>query len=287
MRLSRLPHLHPATKRAAFTLVELLVVLVTVAILIVLASSGLGSARDGTQTVRCLSNHRQLVTAWLMYSDDNDGRLAMNILQFDDSPTESPWATGTLRWSTESESTNVSLLIEEKYSKLAKYFNRDPLVYQCPADRYVSPAQRDLGWSRRARSYSMNAALGDGDAVVLGPWDHLYKWVNTTADLARPGPGKTFVFIEEHPDSLFGPPFYPPSAQKLYHAPSNRHNGAGVVSFADGHSEAHSWSGVVSGGRLNRVLYESYSSSSIQVPPNDPDVHWLSLHSPRNTDKSY
>jgi len=275
----------------AFTLVELAAIVATLLLLGLIMAHGLANARDGGQAVRCLNNHRQLITAWQMYADDNNGLLVMNFHGGDAAggagasiTANRPWALGWQDWTTSSDNTNSQFLVADKYSVLAKYFNREPRVYQCPADTYVSIPQETRGWIRRARSYSMSMAMGNGNAES-GPWDPLYKHVRTITDLQIPTVANAFVFIEEHPDSMNDPAFQLPYATALVDAPANHHNGACAVTFADGHSEVHAWSGAAIGGRNARVLFQDFSYSVIDR--GDPDVHWLSLHSPRGRDSSY
>jgi prepilin-type N-terminal cleavage/methylation domain-containing protein/prepilin-type processing-associated H-X9-DG protein len=62
-----------SSKRAAFTLVELLVVIGIIAILISVLLPVLGAARRASYKTKCLSNMRQLGDAYKLYQLDNKG----------------------------------------------------------------------------------------------------------------------------------------------------------------------------------------------------------------------
>src|ERR1044072_9693064 len=67
-----------ASRRAGFTIVELLVVVGIILIVVGLLSAALNQTRTRTMRVTCLDNMRQLQIAWGLYADENNDFVALN-----------------------------------------------------------------------------------------------------------------------------------------------------------------------------------------------------------------
>ena len=274
-----------------FTLIELLVVIAIIAILAGMLLPALSKAKAKAQGVFCMNNTRQLMLAWHMYNTDSEDRIVMSFHGGDsrggavaNNPRNAPWVVGWLDWTTSGDNTNILFLIDEKYSKLAKYFGNAKNVFKCPSDKFVSPAQRGRGWTERVRSISGNIGVGDGNAET-GPFDSIYKHIRKTSEFIFDGPAQTWVYMDEHPDSINDAGFFNPRVSSWIDQPATYHNGAAGLAFADGHSEIHKWIDSLSAPRAQRVKI----NGSLDAPARagDRDIHWLSLRGGRTSNRSY
>src|ERR1044072_6817518 len=67
-----------ASRRAGFTIVELLVVVGIILIVVALLSAALNQTRTRTMRISCLDNMRQLQVGGMMYADENNDHIALN-----------------------------------------------------------------------------------------------------------------------------------------------------------------------------------------------------------------
>jgi prepilin-type N-terminal cleavage/methylation domain-containing protein len=274
----------PSAVAAGFTLIELLVVIAIIAILAGMLLPALGKAKSKGQGIACMNNTKQLMLACQMYLGDNadrfpgavHGSLAAASTQLITSKY-SPWVLGWLDWDISPQNTNFALFTDPNYSRLAPYYAGSRNIYRCPADRFVSPVQRSKGWSARARSVSGNIAIGEGNAED-GPWSDAYLHVRKSSEIVFPGPSETWMYLDEHPDSINDAGFFAPGADRWMDMPASYHNGAGGLAFVDGHSEIKRWQGT----SIVPVRIKGFDNALTQ-PVVMNDINWLRQRTPRKS----
>jgi len=158
-------------RRKGFTLIELLVVVAIVALLVGLLSPSLAGARRAGQSARCLTNQRQLVTAWTLYADHHDGR-AMP-LAYTDAARRTAEGDNVFWWGTDGSTTGRAGAAGGLLTPYLDAGHHAESVYECPSQHpdaytrqggdaagvtstygyngyYLSPAHTP-GWSGRIK----------------------------------------------------------------------------------------------------------------------------------------
>jgi prepilin-type N-terminal cleavage/methylation domain-containing protein len=281
--LRRLGDMFPRRASNAFTLIELLVVIAIIAILAAMLLPALAKAKIKAQGIQCLSNHRQLGLAWIMYAGENQDLCCRNVPL--PAPGDSNWVLGNESWAADNaDNTNVDLI----RNGLLWPYSQSPGIYKCPGDIYLCSE----GGSKvpRLRSNSMNAFIGGGYGPnSKPPYDDFtasYYYYNKTTAIKSPTPVDLWVFTDEHPDSiddgwLVTDPtstirWGKPVAGSGGNLPGSNHNKSNSLTFADGHSELHKW---LEPTTSLPITYQNTSSGYAGTFPSDLDIQWMISHS--------
>ncbi|HEX5221086.1 MAG TPA: hypothetical protein VFZ59_16095, partial [Verrucomicrobiae bacterium] len=222
----------------AFTLTELIVLVAVITVLAFCLLPALARTNPDTRAFQCLNNQRQLARAWRLYADDSNDRLCgiIFMMSITANDVRRPWVQGWLTWDTRFDNTNTVFLTDPRYASIATYLGRDAQVFKCPADKFVSTVQRNLGWRQRARSVSGNCFVG-ANGLNPGLADPAYVSPAKWAEFINPKPSETWLFMDEHPDSMNDPVLISPRANEWIDIPSNLHDGGAGVAYADGSAE--------------------------------------------------
>jgi prepilin-type N-terminal cleavage/methylation domain-containing protein/prepilin-type processing-associated H-X9-DG protein len=276
----------PKNPGYGFTLIELLVVIAVIAILAAMLLPALGRAKQKTAGIQCLSNHRQLTLAWLMYTQDSRDRLLFSASNnsVDDPYT---WFKGYQDFDGANRS-NWDIEQDMKKSPLWSYCGNSPGIFKCPAENSTVTVQGSK--LPRVRSMAMNAWMGGfgagrgpgwleaGDPGQSGSIWRVYASLN---QIVAPGPSQAIVFSDQREDengypnlffNMTGFPDKPQLTQFFNDLVPFYHGGATSYSFADGHSEPRRWRDPRTLVPLTKNGFQGVTSLA---SPNNRDIVWL------------
>ena len=219
-------------KQRGFTLIELLVVIAIIALLMALLMPALERAREQAQRIICLNDLRQLTLGWMMYAEENEGRLVNGEAGNDRTNSasqiiEKAWVEQC--WGNYSGGGRLSEELQKERIKAGALwpYVKNVDVYRCPsglAGEMLTYAAMD-GVNGRDRG-------GTKDGV---------NWVQNLTEIRRPH--QRIVFIDEGwvTGDSFAVVF---DDDEWWDDPPARHGAGTAQSFADGHSDWIKWKGM-------------------------------------------
>ena len=278
-------------RKYGFTLIELLVVIAIIAILMAIMMPALHTAKKIATGAVCLSNQKSLLTAWILYADDNDGFLINNRACYDAPGDTTMWvhrpkdaAGNNLAYNPAPATiTDHDRFRGIQAGTLWKYV-KDVDVYHCPGDnrRNTRRPPRDC-----FRSYSISYAFGH-----IRTGDHGYNPYRKMQDVKNAG----FYYVlveEEHNGSRYGENeggwhlsfagnrnrIADPGSWTFYDPLASYHNKSSTFGFADGHADRRTWKDkrTLEFIRFNAEDPSSHSGHYVTSPGNE-DIKWLIEH---------
>ena len=138
--------------RAAFTLVELLVVIGIIALLVAMLLPALNKAREASKAANCLSNLRQINTAFILFAHENKGFL----------PQIGSGGTGSERYTIDGTSYNVPV----------RWFGG---WYGSPSKFYAPAAMLAKYWGTASVAGCPTFEVEDVLRPQYGPVDYAYN----------------------------------------------------------------------------------------------------------------
>lgn len=264
----------PSKPSGAFTLVELATLLGILAVLAATLLPTLSNARDGSASVVCAANQRQLSIASSMYGADNQQSLP---------PTEG-WRnkagsvvnlTAGGFWPAPTEAVTTNTPVTEALNRTRNSLTNAPLwpyaasaeLYHCPADaRFRLVPGRGWAFDSYSKVNGMNGLQG---------WSPSQRPFAKSTDV--PDPSMSFVFLEES-----DPRGYNIGTWILNPPPSGwvdplaiRHDTGSISSYLDGHQDYHRWtdSRTIEAARGSDQGIQNFSWTGGNA--TNPDYRWV------------
>jgi prepilin-type N-terminal cleavage/methylation domain-containing protein/prepilin-type processing-associated H-X9-DG protein len=222
-------------KSRGFTLIELLVVIAIIAILMAILIPALSRVKEQGKRAVCLSNLKQLSLAWIMYADENDGKLVNGAIGFSD-VDNGGWCkhADEHAWIDAFSIDNLDIQIQGIKDGALWPYLKDLDIYKCPTGkRLPNGLPQALTYSIM---FSMNA--------VNHPWTQGVRgaYIKNMSEIINPVPAYRLVFIDEGYMTTDAYAVYY-DQEVWFDSPPVRHGDGATVSFADGRSDHWKWKG--------------------------------------------
>jgi prepilin-type processing-associated H-X9-DG protein len=301
----------PTGPGRGFTLLELVAIVATLAVLASVVAPALAKARPNTHRYQCLNNLSQITSAMLMYAHDYTDFFPPNPDDPGDDMQGHHWVSNVNQGG--SSAYDPSPLKDGAHSLITPYLANNITVYRCPSDTRQGPYSPASGYALdptlvgkilpAVRSVSMSQAVGtvcdpywscQGGHFgpprhpVNGPWltgthggngcsgNLTWSTFGKTSSFRTIGAAMVFILCDESPYSINDGALATtadPANPVFIDYPAAYHNGDSSFGFCDGHAELHKWKG-------NQIKITGPPGLQVPASANDlTDWTWLAQHS--------
>jgi prepilin-type processing-associated H-X9-DG protein len=229
-----------------------------------------------------------------MYSNDSQDVLPNNIPGTTPQDNFGGWVNGIMsEVAGNSDNTNYIFMMggpnpaagEPASATTIGAYTKNPGVYHCPADQSTAPIYSLTTFQNvpmpRCRSVSMNFAVGDKSTNGSHASTYNDYWPNFFKMGDFKIASKTWIFSDEHPDSINDGFQCTPNGDgegtEWSDVPASYHVGACGYAFADGHSEIHQWMQTATDIPITGIGLGDPGGDPWPVPAPSPytDINWV------------
>jgi prepilin-type N-terminal cleavage/methylation domain-containing protein/prepilin-type processing-associated H-X9-DG protein len=236
------PRWRPSRHVSGFTLVELMVVIVVIAIMAAITLPALNKAKEQGKATVCRSNMKQIALGFLMYADENEDLLpwpgglpdrAVNSKHYSydwcyggqntlDPNLASTWAVPGFGFNAECGSVFPYVLSQPRMEYDSEFKERYD-VYRCPSSGNLGEALRvnyaANGWMDPGKPFGTSGKVGTKGVMMTSIID----------------PARKVLLVNESPTRYtLSPAFQPENLNRI----AQLHLGRVNVAYADGHMES-------------------------------------------------
>jgi len=229
-----------------FTLIELLVVIAIIAVLLAILIPTIRAAREQARRAICLSNLKQLTTAWLAYADDNDGRLVKGFAFSIDRRNDGGLKRAFNGWAGMPfvMATDRSDLINSRSKGTLWPYIKNVDAYRCPSERGGHLITYCTAASANTRVKIDGTYLDRETSELTKPGTRVGRTVLQLTRLAEiTNPARRAVFVDQgQPNNTLYVHYLDRFWQRSSPPPIHHRDGM-TLSMADGHAEYWKWKG--------------------------------------------